>query len=404
MDTYFNTNTDGGFDIGDVKDGDLLRLCIVGVNDDDNQNLPLLDREWFVEAIEYSKVMSDNEETMTGLCRGVTVQLVYHPVDKTTELIGVDASDDSQNINLANRQWVRTKFPEWQALLSGQELSGEYPRSAEEVLSPLTGSDTKIIIQNIEKVTDYHTLKKDVYADPSYWCDGTPANFTESDPKKQATLNAGEILALIVGQRSVVLTQLWAGWVENRGQQPIDAPFALRALREAIDDGDISVTPAPIPGMPADKGLTAILTASASPWMERAVLLQSFGAQAALVAGSPYYQTLVGKILGYKDANIDVHVKSKGGRITPAIANEVTKDLAALSTVEAEIPWRDVDVSDTRTHTQPSSFFFLDSDGNHDSKSDSKKQAQKGRRGKKKKRSTASSVADVESMFGKKGR
>ena len=202
MDTYFNTNTDGGFDIGDVKDGDLLRLCIVGVNDDDNQNLPLLDREWFVEAIEYSKVMSDNEETMTGLCRGVTVQLVYNPVDKTTELIGVDASDDSQNINLANRQWVRTKFPEWQALLSGQELSGEYPRSAEEVLSPLTGSDTKIIIQNIEKVTDYHTLKKDVYADPSYWCDGTPANFTESDPKKQATLNAGEILALIVGQRA----------------------------------------------------------------------------------------------------------------------------------------------------------------------------------------------------------
>jgi hypothetical protein len=126
------------------------------------------------------------------------------------------------------------------------------------------------------------------------------------------------------------MTQLWAGWNgvdEATEPQPVDAPFVVRALREAAAEllcGGLSTQPpmgkhtaelsaprsgdaanaknelaaivTPIAGQPHGKGLTLLLSSSASPFPERAAHLASFGAQAALVAGSPYYQLLVGLV------------------------------------------------------------------------------------------------------------
>ena len=68
-------------------------------------------------------------------------------------------------------------------------------------------------------------------------------------------------------------------------------------MREAAGDAGIAATMVPIPGQPVSKGLTALLHSSTAPYPQHAEHLASFGAQAALVAGSPYYQLLVGLIL-----------------------------------------------------------------------------------------------------------
>lgn len=407
--------------IAQVKDGDLLLLHITGAGDfDEETNEPLLARAWFFEAVRdatFTKVAggdAGDTSTVIGLCRGVTTQLTFHDDSKTLTLSA--ASRDSAP-NLATRAWVLANFPEWSSLLKGLCSNGTYPRSAADVLAPLTagqgqGSDApKIIVSSVEKVTDYAELTTEILTNPGYWCDGTPANCFETDPKKQATLNAGELLALLVGNRGVVLTQLWAGWVEPGNQQPIDAPFALRALRECCLDGKVVVLAAPIAGAPLEKGLTAIIASSESPWMERAILLQSFGAQAALVAGSPYYQTLVGTILGYDRRNVEAHVASIGGALTPQIVRAVATDLDEVSNVAGSIPWRDAffpsvkpgrvgtGSETTETGTERGMFFFEDVDG-----ADEENKKLGGRRKKKKKPSSTASLENVESMFGKKGR
>jgi hypothetical protein len=257
-------------------------------------------------------------------------------------------------------------------------------------------------IARVEKVTDYDALRSTVRADPSYWRDGAPAGFVETDPKRQATNNAGELLALLEGHRGVVMTQLWAGWEDSDSQQPVDAPFALRALRECADDARVAIVPASVPGMPARKGLTAIISAAESPFLEQAKHLASFGAQAALVAGSPYYQYLVGRILGYKEANIDAHVRSRGGRLTAPVVREAEKDLEALSESHGgSLPWREATSGSDRVAA--SGFFFLDA-GTDASLEKSAGGKRGGRRGKKKKTSTVKSVADAESMFGGRGK
>lgn len=60
---------------------------------------------------------------------------------------------------------------------------------------------------------------------------------------------------------------------------------------------------------PGDLGLTAILSARAEPFRSWAAHLASFGAQAALVADSPFYKLLIGRILGYKEENIRFHIQ-----------------------------------------------------------------------------------------------
>lgn len=432
-----------GDPLASFRDGDLLVLRVAGPEETDAGILasrPLLDREWFFEVV--GDASSDEGSTdgsadgsptaaaakgrrrtsLVGLCRGVAAFLTHDLDGESMSLVPVRGGSDESRFspNLAAREWVRERFPAWHALLADLESTGEYPRDSDSVLRPFLAHSAKDAkdgssaekkeplsrVVGVEKVTDYATLRSAVVADPSYWADGAGPGFVETDPTRHATNNAGELLALLEGLRGVVMTQLWAGWEDDDTQQPIDAPFALRALRECASDTNILAVPAPVPGLPARKGLTAILCADVSPYRERAKHLASFGAQAALVAGSPYYQYLVGRVLGYKEANIDAHVRSKGGRLTAPVVREAEKDLAALSAALPRTPWRE----NERTAEEKAfskNFFFLDFGTDGASAESSARGGEKkkpgGRRGKKK-TSTKKSVEDAESMFGGRGR
>jgi hypothetical protein len=334
-----------------------------------------------------------------------------HDLDgESMTLVPVRGSDESRfSPNLAAREWTRERFPAWHALLADLESTGEYPRDSNSVLRPFLADEPLSRIVGVEKITDYKTLRNDVLADPSYWRDGAGPNFVETDPARQATNNAGELLALLLGARGVVMTQLWAGWEDDDAQQPVDAPFALRALRECASDSKIIAVPAPVPGLTARKGLTAILCADVSPYRERATHLASFGAQAALVAGSPYYQYLVGRVLGYKETNIDAHVRSSGGRLTAPVVREAEKDLFALSEALPRTPWRETEITlQEETEKAKAGFFFLDfgTDGAPRAVSSARsgRGERKNRRRGKKKSSTVRSVEDAESMFGGRGK
>ena len=436
--------------LANFRDGDLLLLRVDGAEETDDAtklaSKPLLDREWFFEVVgdeaqlsqttpsvqkivdEASEETSDatkhearphkpTRRSLVGLCRGVAAFLEWSAKDGEIKMVPVAAQRDvgeqkSRRCSprLAEREWVKASFPAWHTLLSDLETTGEYPRDPRSVFRSFANRDgsigdrSSIKIARCEKVTDYDALRTTVRADPSYWRDGAPAGFVETDPKRQATNNAGELLALLEGHRGVVMTQLWAGWEDSDSQQPVDAPFALRALRECADDARVAIVPASVPGMPARKGLTAIMSAAESPFLEQAKHLASFGAQAALVAGSPYYQYLVGRILGYKEANIDAHVRSRGGRLTAPVVREAEKDLEALSESHGgSLPWREATSgSRDRVAAGGAGFFFLDAGTNASlEKSAGEK---RGRRGKKKKTSTVKSVADAESMFGGRGK
>ena len=424
--------------LANFRDGDLLLLRVDGSEEDDATKLaskPLLDREWFFEVVgdeaqlsqttpsvqetdETSEETSDatkhetrpheTRRSLVGLCRGVAAFLTWSAEDGEIRMVPVAERDVGERSRcsprLAEREWVKASFPAWHALLSDLESTGEYPRDPRSVLRSFRdGSIDKSSIARVEKVTDYDALRSTVRADPSYWCDGAPAEFVETDPKRQATNNAGELLALLEGHRGVVMTQLWAGWEDSDSQQPVDAPFALRALRECAGDARVAIVPASVPGMPARKGLTAIMSAAESPFLEQAKHLASFGAQAALVAGSPYYQYLVGRVLGYTEANIDAHVRSRGGRLTTPVVREAEKDLEALSESHGgSLPWREA-TSGSSDRVAASGFFFLDA-GTDASLEKSAGGKRGGRRGKKKKTSTVKSVADAESMFGGRGK
>jgi len=422
--------------LANFRDGDLLLLRLDGSEEaklaTKLASKPLLDREWFFEVVgatsaqlsqttpnvpETNEAFEEKNETvgrsLVGLCRGVAAFLTWSAKDGEIRIVPVakkrdvgertptdDSYDSRCSPRLAEREWVKASFPSWHALLSDLESTGEYPRDPRLVFRSFDRSS----IARVEKVTDYDALRSTVRADPSYWRDGAPAGFVETDPKRQATNNAGELLALLEGHRGVVMTQLWAGWEDSDSQQPVDAPFALRALRECADDARVAIVPASVPGMPARKGLTAIISAAESPFLEQAKHLASFGAQAALVAGSPYYQYLVGRILGYKEANIDAHVRSRGGRLTAPVVREAEKDLEALSESHGgSLPWREATSGSDRVAA--SGFFFLDA-GTDASLEKSEKSGKRGgkRGGKKKKTSTVKSVADAESMFGGRGK
>jgi len=93
---------------------------------------------------------------------------------------------------------------------------------------------------------------------------------------------------------------------DEAAPQPLHNPLALTLLRRALADPDIAAFVSKAPG---GLGLTLILAARQEPFRQWGAHLAGFGAQAALVAESPYYKMLIGRVLGYSEANILHHIK-----------------------------------------------------------------------------------------------
>jgi hypothetical protein len=228
---------------------------------------------------------------------------------------------------------------------------------------------------------DFDELRARVERDASFWADGSPVDFGGISSDERAMLNAGEILAFACGKRPMCMVQLWSGWNANCAiDQNVDKPFVKRLLKDMSEDGDVGVRTIAVPGGSEEHGLTALLYPNKSPYKERAKFMASIGVQAALVAGSPYYQTLIGRVLGYKEENIDAHVRqyNKGVGVSKAISELVEQELAALSPVKVEhrARWREGYESSQPKSSQ--------------------------NRRKKSKRSSSANVEDVEMMFGRR--
>ena len=399
--------------LDDVRAGDLISLDF-GEDEDAKETRRLIAREWLLEVTE----TTETPASVRGICRGRAFVL-----DGTSMRL-TPAPEPSQP-DLASEPWVQRAYPEWHALLRRLEVDGRYPAPTATAIATALPNKGVVVSGGVTKITSYDELKARVAAEPGFWRDGTPPRAPPMTVHEHATLNAGEILATLRGHRGVVMCQLWAGWEDADSDdananvhvvQPVDAPFVTRALRDAAVDAltgerTIGIRCVPIAGMDPSKGLTALVHASKSPFAERAKHLATFGAQAALVAGSPYYQLLVGRILGYDARNIEAHVAEKGGVLTAAIVAEVAKDLAALAPGgdSPTTPWRDEygrsfddlvgDDEEAAARVFGSAVVGDEEGGRKGGKRGGK------RRGKKKGgRSTASSVADAEAMFGRRGR
>jgi len=197
--------------------------------------------------------------------------------------------------------------------------------------------------QKHEKVTDCKTIVEKALKNPSFWADGTTPTQKALTIIERNTLNAGEIYALLAGNRPLALIQLYAPFVENGQIQPIDMPFVKRALREVAKQNLIfACIPSKIEG--SSETFSAIIYPKISPNKERAELLSSFGAQGALVAQSAYYGVLIGECLGYKKQNIYHHVKKTcnlRGEISNEVLEQVIADLYSASPVPSLLRWRD---------------------------------------------------------------
>lgn len=178
-------------------------------------------------------------------------------------------------------------------------------------------------------------LEQEAAKDATLWCAGTQPGAPEKTPLQSCTLTAGELVSLLTGQRGVVIVQLWNGFEPARGQ-PLYDPFVVHLVEAALRHPGIRAVTSVAPG---GVGLTAVLYADREPWSAWGPHLASFGCQANAVAGSAYYKVLIGKILGYSDANIAAYVRSVGGGYTPAVVAQVEADLKKLSKAKPKLPW-----------------------------------------------------------------
>ena len=326
----------------------------------------------------YLEVEATSANRARGAFRGVDAVLeVCEETNRVLLSEIVDANFGKDGKRKSTRLLRETFTRSYDGLTTTLETlrrSGEYPAP---------GFSGAIECEEVSRLCSLEELRARVSEDASFWADGSPKDFQGLSADEHATLNAGEILAFQCGCRPMCMVQLWTGWEDDLGRrQSIDMPFVARLLKEITEDDEIGVITVAPPGASEKLGITALLYPRKSPYKERAKLLASFGAQAAIVAGSAYYQTLIGRCLGYKEENINAHVQqyNKGVGVSKQISDLVEEELAGLSAVPASKRWRDG--------------FAVATVSNDKSRS----------RRKKKSNRASSNLEDVEMMFGRRGR
>jgi hypothetical protein len=350
-----------------ARGGDALRVTLARAGEDGTG--------CYLECASDARVLDDGSVFVRGYARGVCVVLVC---DGASGRVTLREEDDGRakggrRVATASSEAFARAYDGWVTLLDGLARAGTYPAP---------GIDGGVDVETVSKLCDFDELRARVERDASFWADGSPVDFSGISADQRATLNAGEILAFACGKRPMCMVQLWSGWNAHCAiDQNVDKPFVMRLLKDMSEDGDVGIVTIAVPGGTEEHGLTALMYPNKSPYKERAKFLASIGVQAALVAGSPYYQTLIGRVLGYKEENIDAHVRqySKGVGVSKAISDLVEEELAGLSSVKVEhrARWRQGYES-----SQPKS--------------------SRDRRGPRKKRSSSANVEDVEMMFGRR--
>ena len=160
----------------------------------------------------------------------------------------------------------------------------------------------------MEKVTSLNEFEAEIASNPSFWCDGTAPNDPTPTSEQTVLLSAGELSSFLQGLRGVLLVQLEISVTPDvRVPLPLLRPFVLRLLQKVIEaKKGVVVLPSTAPGGGA---ASLVVAAKQQPFKAWGTRLAEIGVQAALIADSPYYKMLVGRILGYKEANIVHHIE-----------------------------------------------------------------------------------------------
>lgn len=238
--------------------------------------------------------------------------------------------------------WWHERFPGWRAHLAKRE---ELETS---VMNSVVDLRIAMSLDKIERC---------VVANPSLWCAGADSPSRRSvitDPIERATQTAGEILALLNGERGVVMCQLWAGWAPMH-EQPVEAPYVTQLLRRAVESGVVGVAMSESDDVEGNPGLTAVLYSKKDgqesagdgearkkrvrTWRAKdcerwARKIAELGAQADCPAVTPYECVLVGLALGYDERDIAYHLQGLGWPFSAALferAREVLEGKAGAS-------------------------------------------------------------------------
>jgi|TARA_B100000073_G_scaffold340984_1_gene341567 hypothetical protein len=315
--------------VSSVRPGDVLRFTLVDddAREDDADDGRDDDTRAHKE-VRFLEVTATTATTAIGRCRGRRCALEISANETFVTY------EESKEVSKTDESLINA-FPEWMTLLEALATRERYPRRRE------TGARR---CEDVVRVKSLDALRADVDEDASFWVDGSSKDFKGLSADERALLNAGELVAFQRGRRPMCMVQLWTGWNDDEvGDQNIDLPYVVRLLREVIEDEKIeAITTAP-PNATDAHGLTALVFPNRSPYRERAEFLASFGAQAALVAGSPYYQTLIGRCLGYKEENVEAHVRqyNRGAPISKRVSDSVDEELRRISPVPPTKNWRE---------------------------------------------------------------
>ena len=159
-----------------------------------------------------------------------------------------------------------------------------------------------------ESILSLDELEKKVGIDPSYWIDGTAPGDPDPSVEETSLLSAGELLSFCQGHKGVVLMQVELPRDVDeliKAPVPLLRPFVLRLLQRAITMKGVVVVPSSVPGVAS----SLVVASKQQPFTSWAKHLAGIGVQAALVADSPFYKLLIGRILGYRYENIVHHIE-----------------------------------------------------------------------------------------------
>ena len=165
-------------------------------------------------------------------------------------------------------------------------------------------------ICSCQKIGSLAQLERDVMNNPGFWCDGTGPEDKPLTPDETALLSAGEIVSLLHEYRGIVLIQLRFSVMESDLVLPLLRPYVLQLLRESCRNKSMAA----LQSTAADgKVQSLILHSKRQPFKAWSRHLAEIGVQASLVADSPYYKMLIGRMLGYKESNIVHHIEVSCG-------------------------------------------------------------------------------------------
>ena len=315
-----------------VREGDLLSLTVtpgdgaghLASGEDELRRVYL--------AVKKISTSTGGKRQLEGECTGLRVQLIEAGAGLQGARLGV--------VGLAlepGAKWIKP-LTGWRAHLARQ------PELEAHVLASVVGA---------EIVSSLDALRRAVKERPMAWQVGGESPDRRgiiTDPVEAATQTAGELMALLNGDRDVAMAQLWAGWTDAPSQ-PCELPWALDMIRACVEDEHIGVEMSESDDVEANPGLTAVFyrktpkqgskgvppeessdeSASFTPGRRNAsssrrfavtsrtnrvpdpakaaALVAKLGAQAECPAVTPYERVLVGVALGYDDRDIAYHLK-----------------------------------------------------------------------------------------------